>query len=82
MPLRVSRSPLLAPATCFGCAVATVVAGDFLDWSLPEEAESILSLSTGSRNLLAELWSPRREALCVSRCERRYLAWDGVSPRQ
>ena len=82
MPHRVLCSPPRAPASCLGRAVAIVVASDFLDWSLPEEAESILSLATGSRHVLAELRSPRREALCVVRCERRYLAWDGVSPRQ
>ena len=82
MPHRVSCSPPRAPASCLGRAVATVVASDFLDWSLPEEAESILSLATGSRHVLAELRSHRREALCVTRWWKRYLAWDGVSPRQ
>ena len=82
MPHWVLGSPTRAPAACLGRAVAIVVASDFLDWSLPEEAESILSLATGSRHVLAELSSPRKEALCVVRCERRYLAWDGVSPRQ
>ena len=82
MPHGVSCSPQRVPDLCLGRAVAIVVDSEFLDWSLPVEAESILSLATGSRHVLAELRSHRREALCVTRCERRYLAWDGVSPRQ
>ena len=82
MPHGVLCSPPRAPAFCLGRAVAIVVDSEFLDWSLPEEAENILSLATGSSQVLAELRSHRREALCVTRCERRYLAWDGVSPRQ
>ena len=82
MPHGALRSSQRAPDPCLGRAVATVVDSEFLDSSLPEEAESILSLATGSRHVLAELRSQRREALDVTRWWKRYLAWDGVSPRQ
>ena len=82
MPHGVLCSPPRAPAFCLGRAVAIVVDSEFLDWSLPEEAENILSLATGSSQVLAELRAHRREALGVTRWWKRYLAWDGVSPRQ
>ena len=82
MPSWAPCSPPRAPASSLGRAVVIVVGSDFLDWSLPEEAESILSLATSTRGVLAELQSYRSEALGVTRWWKRYLAWDGVSPRQ
>ena len=82
MPHWARCSSQRAPDLCLGRAAAIVVDSEFLDCSLPEEADSILSLTSGSRHVLAELRSQRREALAVTRWWKRYLAWDGVSPRQ
>ena len=82
MPHGARCSSQRAPVLCLGRAVAIVVDCELLDSSLPEEAESILSLATSSRHVLEELCFQRREALAVTRWWKRYLAWDGVSPRQ
>ena len=73
--------PALSPAGPFGSAVELTIALAFLDLSLPDEAATILSVAICSRSVLAWLRPSRIEALSEVRCERRYLAWDGISPR-
>ena len=69
------------PAGTFGPAVELTIALAFLDLSLPEEAATILLVASCSRSVLAWLRPSRIEALREVRCELRYLAWDGISPR-